>query len=341
MHNSLRDSRRRRGYAVAKKIKKHNHVVPVHYLGGFSDDEGQITQVRLEDQGPRSISRRDAAVRSSFYRIELDGEPSNWFEDALGEVESAAAEPLRQLARGEGHLPGEARQLVASWCALQYLRGPDMRQMLSDMMDMLLKADVLGRGPRGIREALEHQTGGPVSDEEVAETWDAMSDIDAYRLEARAEHQLQTMADTWEPCARSFMGRPWTVLRFQRRRLGTSDAPVVMVPYLDQPLGPVAGFMNAHNVLLPLARDALLVMGELTPGHDVRRVPIPVRQGTTKWERTVNRLVAGMARSAVFHHPDDTPFTGIELPAPRDREMDGAEELFEIVTAVRDELDRS
>lgn len=325
---------------MTSRRKKHNHVVPVHYLSGFSDGDGQIVEMRLADQRPKPISSRDAAVRSNFYNIEFDGEPSNWFEDALGEVESTAAEPLRRLARGDTRFSPEERESVATWCAAQYLRGPDIRQAQSDLFDMFLKADILGRGPQGLREALAHELRRVPTDEEVSEGWELMSDIDSYRLEARAEHQLQTMADTWGPCTRSFLARPWNVLRFKRRRLGTSDSPVVMVPYLDQPLGPVAGFANARHVMLPLARDALLVMGELEASDDMRRTPIPVRQGTTKWERTVNNLIVGMARSAVFHHPDDDPFNDIDLPGQRDREIGGAEQLFKLVTAMRDELDR-
>lgn len=320
------------------KSKKHNHIVPVHYLDGFSDDDGQIVQVRLADQQPKRISSRDAAVRSNFYNIELDGESSNWFEDAFGEVESSAAEPLRRLARGDAPFSLDDRDSVATWCAAQYLRGPDIRQAHSDLIDMLFKADVLGRGPHGVREALEHYLGRPPTDDEVAEEWEVMSDVGAYRLEARAEHQLETMADTWGPCVRSFLARPWSVLRFKRRRLGTCDAPVVLVPYLNQPLGATAGFANARYVILPLRRDAVLVMGELESSDKVKHTAIPVRQGTTKWEKTVNNLIAGVARSALFHHPDDDPFNSIELSEPRDREVDGAEQLFDIVTAMRDEL---
>lgn len=323
-----------------KKRKKHNHIVPMHYLSGFSDDDGQIVQVRLADRRPKRISIRDAAARSDFYNIELDGEPSNWFEDALGAVESAAAEPLRRLARGDTGFSLEDRESLATWCAAQYLRGPDMRQMQSDLMDMMFKADILGRGPKGDREAIAHEFGRVPTDEEVAEGWESMSDIHSYRLEARAEHQLQVMADTWGLCTTSFLARPWSVFRFKRRRLGTSDTPVVMVPYPDQPLGPVAGFANARHVVLPLTRDALLVMGELEPSDDMRRTPIAVRQGTTKWERTVNNFVVGMARSALFHHPDDDPFNDIDLPEERDREIGGAEQLFKLTTAMRDELSR-
>lgn len=321
---------------MTKKRKKHNHVVPVHYLAGFSDADGRIVQVRFVDNQPRTISRRDAAVRSNFYNVEFDGEPSNRFEDALSDVESAAADPLRRLARGNGPFSLGDREAVAMWCAAQYLRGPDIRQAQSDLMDMLLKADVLGRGPTGVREALKHTLGRAPTEDEVADWWDWMSDIDGYRLEARAEHQLQAMADAWGPCTASFLARSWSVLQFKRRRLGTSDTPLLMVPYLDQPLGPAAGFANARYVMLPLARDALLIMGELELSDDAKRAPIPARQGNTKWERTVNALVAGAARTAVFHHPDDNPFRDIDLPEARDREVDGADQLFETVTAMRE-----
>jgi hypothetical protein len=43
--------------------------------------------------------------------------------------------------------------------------------------------------------------------------------------------------------------------------------------------------------------------------------------GTTKLAKDFNQLLARNARRAIFHHPDDQPLEGIELPEPREREI--------------------
>jgi hypothetical protein len=318
-------------------MTRRNHVVPIHYLTGFATENGRISQVRLADAAPREVSVKDAMVRRDFYTLEIEGELSDELETLLGQAESLAASPLRRLASGAADFSVRDREAVAAWAALQHLRGPDMRVMLSDLMNIILKGEVLAGGRERLADVLRTVEGREPTPTEVEEAWQSMSDTDAWTVAALPEHHVTLMRDLIKPATYSFLVRPWTVLRFSHRRLGTSDTPLVLVPHPSSPLGPTAGLFNAALVLLPLARDSLLVMGPLPDDPDAVPGPVTVRQGTAQWELVVNRITAGHARSVVLHHPDDEPFRNIELGEPRTREVSGEAELLDLVRRIGDE----
>lgn len=296
-------------------------MVPRHYLAGFSDDSGRIIQIRLArpDQ-PADISNRDAAVRRNFYTVNVDGQASDEVERLFQQAESLSAVPLRKLAEASPDFSQDDKEAVAAWAALQFLRGDDLRQALSDAGEMVLKATIRAGGREGTARALARALGRPPTEEEVDDHWEAVSDFEGWRLTPRVEEQVFAIRDNIVPATYAMLQRSWTVLTFFRKRLGTSDVPVVVVP---PPSGAVraAGYMNAELLLLPLSRDSALMMGPISAS--LARSPVDVRQGTTQWSRTINNLIAGTARHAVYHHPEDEPFTGVELPPPRDREIDG------------------
>ncbi|MGX1223465.1 hypothetical protein [Streptomyces ambofaciens] len=53
-----------------------------------------------------------------------------------------------------------------------------------------------------------------------------------------------------------------------------------------------------------------------SPGPDF------VFPATTKVAKELNHRLAWNARKELFHHPDDNPLDGIELPPAREREME-------------------
>jgi hypothetical protein len=74
------------------------------------------------------------------------------------------------------------------------------------------------------------------------------------------------------------------------------------------------GIGNAAAILMPIDRRAAIIMA--SPGHD----DFVVRT-RTKLAMELNQRFACNARRELFHHPDDTPLQGVELPPVRDREM--------------------
>ena len=81
---------------------------------------------------------------------------------------------------------------------------------------------------------------------------------------------------------------------------------------------------STKQILIPLDRRAALVMDELG-------APDSQRLGTTKLARQLNRWFVENARRYMFHHRDDDPLYGLELPAPRDQEMDVGDQVQQFV----------
>ena len=67
------------------------------------------------------------------------------------------------------------------------------------------------------------------------------------------------------------------------------------------------GLLTAGRVLVPLGRRVALLMNGLgAPGFRVRR--------TSAVATEVNAGVTWNSQRAIFHHPDNDPLAGIELP---------------------------
>lgn len=97
-------------------------------------------------------------------------------------------------------------------------------------------------------------------------------------------------------------------------KLITTDTPVVLMKGPEGDPGLPIGTATAGGVLVPLDRRMALIMGE-PHAEDLRL------SGSTSIARALNQRLVWDARRAAFHHPDDNPLEGLELPQPRDREV--------------------
>jgi hypothetical protein len=53
--------------------------------------------------------------------------------------------------------------------------------------------------------------------------------------------------------------------------------------------------------------------------------------GVAKTAQYLNDAMAKNARKYIFHHPDDDPLRGLELPSPRGRELANTEEARSLI----------
>jgi hypothetical protein len=97
------------------------------------------------------------------------------------------------------------------------------------------------------------------------------------------------------------------------------------------------GLGTAAQLIMPLHRRALLIMGDLD--DELRFVRVP---GTALIANTVNALTLRNARRAGFHHPDDRPFAGLKIPEPPTTEMSaGPGEVESLIEAFARQQGRS
>ncbi|SED11513.1 Protein of unknown function [Streptomyces sp. 3213] len=306
---------RRKG-ARPKQLKRRHHTVPKFYLRRFADARDQLMRVPIDAGKPHLCSVDDATVRKDFYSYtdehgQLDDSP----EDALGAMETQAAEVFRQVLDADWWpLPATARATLAEWVATQFVRGPADRQAHSEMYDQLVKMQIAIGGKAALRDHLVEIGEGEMTDEELDEAWQQMTDFSSYTIDAPVNEHLESLGHRITVATAILSTRTWALARFQRKTLITSDHPVILVRDAETPNFMGVGLANALTVAVPLDRHTSLIM--LPPGGRDSRTP-----PSAAMAKDLNRRVAWNARSAVFHHPDDGPLTGIELPQPRPQEI--------------------
>ena len=215
---------------------------------------------------------------------------------AFGIVETAAAEAIRTIVdHMTWPIPAKVREDIAGWAALQYLRGPWVRRLGSEIAAEFSGVGVSVRRGDGEQIVLKMPAEG-------------LDELTGPSL------QLQLIQRQLPVVAEMLYERDWTLAYYQRKRLATSDTPVVLLPSADHPDILGVGIENAGEIYVPLDRRVGLSMASRGKG-DVRI------SGVVKTALHSNDAMAKNARKYLFHHPEDNPLHGLELPEPRVREL--------------------
>ena len=246
-------------------------------------------------------SVRNAGVRSNFYRRQRPdtGETIYDVEWSIEQLEDAALPVISKLAvRWPLSLGDKAR--VAQFFALQHVRGPAFRawhERYNQPTITALRSDPVGTTIRTPDE----------TPEEVAEKLIGHASSDT--------HRHVKMIKTARAVAVSLGSMHWTLVRFARPRLVTSDQPVVVWPLSRGRARPCPnnvdlGVTDTLEVFVPLAPELLLLMtwvrGPDNPG---------VIRGANRHIATVNAFVVANADAQWFHEPGVDPWLAA---GPRD-----------------------
>jgi hypothetical protein len=283
--------------ASGQKLKRRNHTVNKAYLRRFADGNGLLTRVELPGGKRVPVSVRDATVIRNFYVLSLpDGTETDLAEDAFGIVEDAAAGAVRAIVdRKVWPIPARVREDIAGWIALQYLRGPWVRQMSREIAEEFSTIGVSVKDRDGQSIVVK------MPGEGLAELTGSRLQLDLIR------RQLPVVAGM-------LYERNWFLTYYQRMRLATSDAPVVLIPEPGYPEFLGVGIENAAEIYIPLDRRVSLSITSQGTG-DAHQA------GVVKTALYCNDAMARNARRYLFHHPDDDPLQGLHLPPPRTREL--------------------
>lgn len=318
------------------QVSKRHHTVPRFYLRGFSSND-RIATIRLPGEQRFVQSVADAAVTKNFYS--LDGHPhgSDVIEKALSEIEGAASAVFEKVIGGEWPLQIEDRMTLGYFVSLQATRVPVQRQTMDHAAAMITRLQVGAGGKAALRRQLE-EGGREVPDDLVERVWKLSTRPEGPPIKRPVGEHLEQMIELSEELLKYIVGRPWTLVRFDRRSLITSDDPVALVSSPDADPWAGVGFMTAWGITLPLTRKLGLLMSSIEPLIDAN-VPVElvhngkadaVQSGTTKMERFFNLQTAVGASEWLFHHPDDQRFVPEPLPSarPHAMEMSGLDREF-------------
>lgn len=280
-----------------KQLKRRNHTVNKSYLRRFADSNGILTRVELPGDKRMPMSIGDATVIKNFYLLTLpDGTETDLAEDAFSVVESAATEAIRSLVDHRSWpITPRVREDIAGWIALQYLRSPWVRRLGREIADAFTGAGVPVKTGSGEQLTLKMSS----------ERMDKIAGL---------ELQLAMIQRNLPEIALMLCERDWVLTLYQHKRLATSDTPIALAPAEDHPDLMGLGIANAGEIHVPLDRRVGLSLGNAGTGD--ARV-----NGSAKTALYLNHAMAMNARKYLFHHPEDDPLRGLQLPEPRTHEL--------------------
>jgi len=295
----------------AKKLKRHHHTVPRLLLRRFADGK-QIMRVPLDGSEPKSIGIGDATVRSHFYSMQDEtGQRDDTIENLLADLEDQAARVISKvIAERVWPLPIADRAVLGEWVAAQYARIPAVRQANNEIADQLLKMEIAVGGKPEVRRRMEAQGEGPVTDEEVDAAWAELTDFSSYYVELPVNDHLLTMGNAMATAYERMMVRSWKLCRFERETLLLPDHPVTLLRDAREPEWRGVGLANAAAIMVPIDRQAAIIM--TAPGGRDGMFPADAEVANE-----LNHRFAWNSRIELFHHPDDNPLAGIEMPPVR------------------------
>jgi Protein of unknown function (DUF4238) len=307
----------------APNLARRHHTVPKFYLRGFARDE-QIATVGLPGNRRFVQSIGDAAVGKDFYSVEGHEDGDDFIEKALSEIEGAAAAVFKVIAAGQWPLSPEDRTTLGFYVALQAARVPVRRRTIDHMAAQMMRLQIGAGGKELLRKQFEEKS-GEISDDQLERMWAQATRPEGPPVQRPKVEHIQQMLETAQTMLKYVVGRPWSLVQFDRRCLITCDSPVGLVPEPNDEPWRGVGYLTAWGITFPLTRKLGLLMGSpqafIDAGIAVERVQHGeadlVRFGTTALEKFFNFSTVATASEWLFHHPDDASFVPAELPDPR------------------------
>lgn len=312
---------------MAQNPAKRHHHVPAFYLRGFADGD-RITTVWLPGERRYTQSVRKTAAQNGFYSVPGHEDGPDVFEKMLSSVEGEAAGIFRLVESGTWPLEPEDRTTLGAFIALQAMRGPEQRRNMEYLRAQLARIEVGAVGRAGVKDWARRRLKLDLNDEQADEIWEQATRPEGPPIRVSPLEHIRQMAEQVEALIPYIIGRPWTLVRFEKRALITSDTPVSLVPHADDEeeengLESGVGFMTAWGLTYPLSRRLGLLMSDpmvLADSVTAERVAEAefdhAQVGTTQMERFFNSQTIMNASETLFLHPDDGRFVPDELPEP-------------------------
>lgn len=290
-------------------------------LTGFADGARQLTRVPLPGSKSHSLSVDNATVAKDFYNVRMPGgEMSDVFERLWGRIEAPAAAVLNDVVGGLWPLPPTQKATLASWIALQHLRGQETRASLTGWDAGLIRLVVGSSGKEALRRHIENAEGAAVDDVRLDAEWSDLTKTGGPTLEDDVEQHVDTIIDLVPSTAAMLVDQQWSLNVFDEAALITSDHPVVLIPDKDQAPWMSVGLATAAGWAVPLTRRLALVTNASPGLPDTRPQGFDMRP----LARLLNQGVATQAQKSVFHHPGDASLLdGVRLPQPAARAWSG------------------
>lgn len=225
------------------QIPKSQHYVPRMLMRPFAvPGAGKFEQIQVFDKHTdRSFTARleDVLAGRYFNTIWHD----DWVEDVegpLSKLEDRAAPIIRKLVadRSWANLDGEEQVTLGFFLAVQFVRGPDTRARIDQMIDQLqAKAEAMAKDKAGRKVAA-----APTADE-------------------RKQMIFELMRTSAAELAEMMLEKSWLLFEPEEGEFYLGDTPLAM--HNDRDMGPYGNIglaVPGIQIYFPLAPDLLLAL---------------------------------------------------------------------------------
>lgn len=302
---------------MAKRSRR-QHTVSKFYLRAFADASGVVRRIEVPSREAVDLSVNDASVIKDFYSVRLpDGSVSDVFEKAFADIEGGAAAAHSSLLEGQWPLHGHVRRNLAAWITLQHLRTEGTRGDHEVVRASMIRLVVGISGKEALRRHIERAEERTVSDEELGREWDDLTKPGGPDLAPDVLGHMDTALSLMPGFAAYIHDCHWTLFRFRRRCLVTSDHPVSLLVGPEHPPFFGVGIANAELFLVPMSRRVAITIQPrhrlLDVGFPDDNVPDFTAPVSTKAANAINQETAARVRQYIYHHPGDTPLQGLSI----------------------------
>ena len=225
--------------------------------------------------------------------------------------------------RASGRCP-QSNASLSTFLAVQCVRRPDHRRTMEYMAAQMTRLEVTFNGRENVQQWAEHRYGVELDADEAEELWQQATRPEGPPITLAPIAHIAQIIESANKLLPYIVGRPWTLVRFNRRPLVASDSPVGLIPEQGIDLWEGVGFMTAQLITFPLTRKLGLIMGDAMlfaqPDFPVHRLRAggadETEAGTTSMARLINDSTVHSAGEYVYHHPDDEHALPSPLPGP-------------------------
>lgn len=293
-------------------VNRH-HTVPQMLLRAFADEGSHLLMAPRGGGRPIPAMVKDAAVECGFYQISVPEELSDRFhaehvENLLSRIESAATPILSNMVSGRFPLALDDRFNLALFVALQLTRGPAFAEDWTTVAHLAAKRQASRVSLEQVEE-WQAARGRRLSRTAMRRFWEDVRRFEGVSVTPSTTSRVMLMLRlAIEDVLPRILARRWQLLQFDKPGLLLSDHPCAMWgrPDRDLEVQPL-GVATADALWMPLDRRHALSL--------TRTGPEGIRRATATRMRQINTVVAGGAHRWIFHHPEDSPLAGLDLPA--------------------------
>ena len=275
------------------------HKVPALSLRHFADQKGEVwTYDKTRGKCWPAIPER-TSVEAHYYSVEReDGTMDTSLEEAISEVEGAAAPAYEKLTQGV--MPkGSDREAFGHFLGLMYARTPAMRRLAVSVHKQNMESviSMRARHPQSFPQLLKHLAakGHDVSDPEAVR--EQLTDLSHSELLVPRSWALQIIGGS-EKYAEIFLGMKWSLGQAEHHYFITCDSPIYLAidPATEHPVYGGHGLLNrTAEITMAISRKRTLIM------HWEAQAPYEVML-SRKWVEKENEKRAYSAEREVYSH---------------------------------------